>query len=457
MDAIVVENVSKSYQVWDSPASRVTAPLADRLGRWIGGGLGSSLRASWGIAKKCKEFQALQPVTFSVARGESLGIIGTNGSGKSTLLQIIAGTLTPTTGRVVAAGRIAALLELGSGFNPEFTGRENVYLNGAILGLSRAEIEQRFDNIAGFADIGPYLEEPVKTYSSGMVVRLAFAVQVQLSPDILIVDEALAVGDSLFQKRCFQKMEQLISNGTTLIFVSHDIESVRTLTSRALLLDGGRPRALGPSSEVVLEYRRLLHEKESRQFQAATQRLMEAAAAVRSSTIKTKSEVLEFGDLDAKITRVRLLDSAGNPATTFMPGEWIRVEMVVVFRVDCERLSFGIRLRNKEGVKVYSWGTRNRDISVWAGLEQGDPIWERKFSGQSSATVEFTFENRLGSNLYEVQCAVDQSESRESATSRMIHWLDEAAFFNVVIDPTRYVFNGVVDLKASASVARILG
>ncbi|MGS7840029.1 ABC transporter ATP-binding protein, partial [Stenotrophomonas maltophilia] len=178
-------------------------------------------RVSPGLCRdQFREFWALRDIDFEVKRGEAVGIVGRNGSGKSTLLQIITGTLSPTTGEVRTSGRIAALLELGSGFNHEYSGRENVYLNGALLGLTPAEIDEKFDAIAGFADIGDHLEQPVKTYSSGMLVRLAFAVQVQLRPDILIVDEALAVGDALFQKRCFQQIERLVSDGVSLLFVS---------------------------------------------------------------------------------------------------------------------------------------------------------------------------------------------------------------------------------------------
>src|SRR5271170_3287992 len=229
--AIRVSSLSKCYHIYDKPADRLKQTL---------------LR---GRRQYYREFWALKDVSFEVRRGEAVGIIGRNGSGKSTLLQLITGTIRPTTGEIEANGRIAALLELGSGFNPDFTGRENVYLNGALLGLTTEEINNRFDAITAFADIGQYIDQPVKTYSSGMLVRLAFAVQVQIEPDILIVDEALAVGDALFQKRCFQQIEKLVSNGTSLLFVSHDQEAMRTLTHQALLLTHGAVRARGLSAE----------------------------------------------------------------------------------------------------------------------------------------------------------------------------------------------------------------
>src|SRR4051812_14418767 len=265
--AIRVSGISKQYRLYSAPRDRLKQFIVPR----IKGAVGLQPTPYY------REFWALRDISFEVGKGEAVGIIGRNGSGKSTLLQIVTGTLAPTEGSVEANGRIAALLELGSGFNPEFTGRENVYLNGLLLGLTRSEVESRFDAIAAFADIGDPLDQPVKTYSSGMVLRLAFAVQVQVEPDILIVDEALAVGDALFQKRCFQRIERLVSQGTTLLFVSHEQEAVRTLTQRALLLDRGRVASWGLSSTVVLDYRRLLHKAENAAFEAAAQDLRQRA------------------------------------------------------------------------------------------------------------------------------------------------------------------------------------
>jgi lipopolysaccharide transport system ATP-binding protein len=220
--AISVRDVGKMYRIYDQPQDRLKQMLLHRFGRSYG-----------------HEFWALRGVSFEVRRGEAVGIIGRNGSGKSTLLQMIAGILSPTEGEVVVNGRVAALLELGSGFNPEFTGRENVFLNGSIFGMSHEHIEQRFDDIAAFADIGEFLDQPVKTYSSGMIVRLAFAVQAHLEPETLIVDEALAVGDMYFQAKCMAKIDELRKRGTSILFVSHAIDAIRALCTRAVLLDRG--------------------------------------------------------------------------------------------------------------------------------------------------------------------------------------------------------------------------
>lgn len=251
--AIDARNLSKAYRMWRTPASRLSAPLLDRARRLVPAPpvrrrLESALAASY------HDFHALTGVSFSVPRGESVGIIGRNGSGKSTLLHILAGTLQPTTGDVVVRGRVAALLELGSGFNPEYSGRENVYLNASILGLDRDQIEQRLEEIVAFADIGEFLDQPLKTYSSGMVVRLAFSVAISVEPDVLIVDEALSVGDVFFVQKCFRRVRELLDRGITLLFVSHDLAAVQNLCRRTLLLEAGQLVFDGSPEEASSRY-----------------------------------------------------------------------------------------------------------------------------------------------------------------------------------------------------------
>ena len=206
-----------------------------------------------------REFHALKNVGFTIRRGETVGIVGQNGSGKSTLLQIVCGIITPTAGQITVRGRIAALLELGAGFNPEFTGRENVFLNAAVLGLARDEIDRRFDDITAFAGIGEFIDQPVKTYSSGMYVRLAFAVAINVDPDILIVDEALSVGDEAFQRKCFARIEAIKEKGATILFVSHSATAVVDLCDRAMLVDQGELLVCGEPKTVVSQYQRMLH------------------------------------------------------------------------------------------------------------------------------------------------------------------------------------------------------
>lgn len=247
--SIQVEALSKRYEIYSQPSDRLRQMVLPRLQRL----------ARIPAKSYFNEFWALHNVNLEVRRGETIGIVGRNGSGKSTLLQLICGTLTPTAGRIVVNGRVAALLELGTGFNPEFTGRENVYLNATVLGLSRAEIDARFDDIAAFADIGNFIEQPVKTYSSGMYVRLAFAVAINVDPEILVIDEALSVGDELFQRKCFARIEAIRSKGATILFVSHAAGSVVELCDRAVLVDAGEVLATGQPKQIIAQYQKLLY------------------------------------------------------------------------------------------------------------------------------------------------------------------------------------------------------
>jgi lipopolysaccharide transport system ATP-binding protein len=251
--AIKISGLGKCYEVYDQPSDRLKQMVRPRLYRL--------LRRQ--PKQYFREFWALKDISLDVKKGQTVGIIGANGSGKSTLLQLISGTLNPTCGTVEIRGRIAALLELGSGFNPEFTGRENVFLNGAILGLDRSEMEREFANIEAFAEIGDFIDQPVKTYSSGMVVRLAFAVSVHINPDVLIVDEALAVGDAAFQFKCLQRLEELTASGTTLLFVSHDLNLLKMFCNHVVYLKEGLIRAAGSAEDVTNIYIMDLREAQS--------------------------------------------------------------------------------------------------------------------------------------------------------------------------------------------------
>lgn len=461
---IDIENVSKVFNVFNKPSDRLLQMLLSRLEQVLPGCSG------WLSHRRGREFWALRDVSLKVRRGDAVGIIGRNGSGKSTLLQIIAGTLAPTSGRAQVNGRIAALLELGSGFNPDFTGRENVILNGMILGLSEREVMQRFDAIAAFADIGNFIDQPVRTYSSGMMLRLAFAVQTQVEPDILIVDEALAVGDALFQKRCFQQMEALRANGCTLLLVSHDQESIRTLTDHAILLRDGTVRAAGSSSDVVLEYRKQLHDDErdyyasiSAQHLQYAQRIIEAQSVEEavpeldahegSAVLGARSDKLSFGDYDCMVERVRVLDAEGEESAYFLPRERVVIEVTARPVRDMDKLNVNIRLRNKEGVKLYSWGTLNQDMRSWVhgGLDNLG-VWGTIFPADRPFVVRFEFECALGMNFYEVQVSVSEELERFGGAQRMLHWRDEAAFFQVGMRQKEYTFGGVCDLCMRAEI-----
>jgi len=239
--AIVAHGLAKTYQIYDAPLDRIK-------------------QSFWrGKRKFYREFQALKNISFEIGKGETVGIVGRNGSGKSTLLQLICGILDPTQGEIIINGRVAALLELGAGFNPEFTGRENVFHNAAIMGISADEINSRFDRIASFADIGSFMDQPVRTYSSGMYVRLAFATAINVDPDILIIDEALSVGDEAFQRKCFSRIQEIKNNGGTILFVSHAASAVVELCDRAILLDEGEILLAGKPKQVITQYHRLIY------------------------------------------------------------------------------------------------------------------------------------------------------------------------------------------------------
>lgn len=362
--AIKVENLSKCYQIYDQPRDRLKQFLLPRLRRLAG------------LPPKqyYREFWALKDVSFEVKKGETVGIIGRNGSGKSTLLQMICGTLSPTTGSVTTHGRIAALLELGSGFNPDFTGRENVYMNASILGLSKDEIDARFDEIAAFADIGEFIERPVKTYSSGMMVRLAFAVQAQVEPNILIVDEALAVGDAKFQARCFERLKQLKEGGTSILLVTHSTEQIVTHCSRAVLLDHGNVFEAGDSKRVVNCYLDLLFGKARKQIDehnaGGEQILMESTSSGHlnfdADVFSTRAgyNALEYrwGDGAARITDFYLVSEGVVYPVAINTGQQIILEVVVKFFETLRRPIFGITIKTKEGVAVYGTNTEILDI-----------------------------------------------------------------------------------------------
>ena len=449
--AIRVNGVSKCYHLYDKPQDRLRQSIYPRVQRILG-------REPKAYAR---EFWALKDISFEVKKGESFGIIGRNGSGKSTLLQLITGTLSPTTGTIDTHGRIAALLELGSGFNPDFTGRENVQLNAMLAGMSREQVESSFDDIAAFADIGEYIDQPVKTYSSGMLVRLAFAVQVQIQPDILIIDEALAVGDALFQKRCYEKIERLVSNGVTLLFVSHDQEAVRTLTHRSLLIHQGKTVKCGLSADVMLAYRSLLHDAESAYFTSISKRIQEEKnkqptgvadgnPSGTSAGLTGRSARMSFGDGGIKILDVQTFDGQGKAVSVFYPGDVLCVKIDCFSAIETDRINVAVRIRNKEGLKIYSWGTLNQDMQILAGLRDGPLFWRRQIHAGERFAVWLECECSLGANLYEIQAAISYEETPDYVGQRMLHWVDEAAFFQVAIKQSEYFFGGVADLRMTA-------
>jgi lipopolysaccharide transport system ATP-binding protein len=367
--AVQVRGLSKCFQIYGKPHDRLKQSLYPRLQR---------------IAGKTphryyREFWALRDINFDIERGQTVGVIGRNGSGKSTLLQIICGTLNPTGGTVRTRGRIAALLELGSGFNPDFTGRENVFLNAAILGLSQSEIEARYDEIAAFADIGEFLHQPVKTYSSGMMVRLAFAVIAHVQADILVVDEALAVGDAFFTQKCMRFIRRFQSDGGTILFVSHDMVAVTSICQTALLLFPGAGHAplVGPAEVVCKEYLSQLYDDPGRQQQVETQRasglspigptnanrvLLQAASPERNmySVSGFRTDAEQFGQGAATIVDAGFFDDANNRMDSVEGGRSARFVVTAQVHRQIPFPAIGIMIKDRLGQYLHTEGTDRR-------------------------------------------------------------------------------------------------
>lgn len=285
---------------------------------------------------------ALNHVSFEVPPGSTMGLIGSNGSGKSTILKLIAGTSKPSSGEVEVCGRVSALLELGAGFHPDFTGRENVYLDGIIMGLSRSDIEERFNDIVAFAEMEEFIDAPAKTYSSGMFMRLAFSVAISVDPDILLIDEVLAVGDESFQRKCLKRINEFKAQGKTLLFVSHSMDAVRDLCDEAVWLDRGQVRATGDTQEVIGDYLRFVSEQDAKRL--SKQR--KTAAGREGASYR-----------QAEITDVRLLDEDGNEKTSFEPGSYLKVQVIYKSQTRIKSPVMGIMLRKSEGSICYAVNT----------------------------------------------------------------------------------------------------
>jgi ABC-type polysaccharide/polyol phosphate transport system ATPase subunit len=350
------DGVSKSYSIYDAPGDRLKE-------------LATFNRCSYH-----KDFWALRDVSFHVARGETFCVIGENGSGKSTLLQMVAGILPATAGAMRVNGRVSALLELGTGFNPEFTGRDNVYLNGAILGFSTAEMDRKYKQIADFAEIGDFINRPVKTYSSGMVVRLAFSVVIHVDPEILLVDEALAVGDLYFRQRCMRKVHELRSRGITILFVSHSMGDVKAIGDRTLWLDNGRIREIGATDMVVAKYLAAMVEKDS-----AYLTLSARPEIVGAGERSTAPEIVEsipnidhrYGDGRAEVLGIAILDEFGRAVSLMEPNQRIVVRISVRAKADVALPIVGFMLRNHMGLDFSGTNTA-REGHQLASLRAGD-------------------------------------------------------------------------------------
>ena len=372
-----IEQLSKTYRVYNRPIDRVLESILHRTGIREAG---SSYR----------KIEALKPIDLDIFRGETVGIIGQNGSGKSTLLQIISGTLYPSGGSIEVNGKLSALLELGAGFNPNFTGRENAYLNGAIMGFSGNEMAAKFDDILAFSGIGDFIDQPVKTYSSGMYVRLAFAVAIHMDPDILVVDEALSVGDVRFQNKCFRKLRELKARGTTTLFVTHSSDLIVRHCDRAVLLEKGAVHAIGDPADVVNEYLNLLFNSDEGQVKAIeasanTQNYEENGLIsdrnIDGCSLRPFYNTAEYrwGDQRGVIQDYQLLVN-GKPAQVLChSGDRIDILLRIVFREDVHNPILGLTLKTSDGIVVYGANTRDRELDVRPGMAGSEMLVHYSF------------------------------------------------------------------------------
>lgn len=421
---VAAKNLGKTYHIYETPKDRLKQIL---FGTW---------RTYY------REFDALKNIDFEVRKGETLGIVGRNGSGKSTLLQLIVGTLTPTKGSVAVQGRVAALLELGAGFNPEFTGRENVYLNAGILGLSRAEIDARFQAIADFAEIGSFLEQPVKTYSSGMFVRLAFAVAIHVEPEILVIDEALAVGDEAFQRKCFARIQAFRKQGGTLLFVSHAASAIVELCDRAICLDQGEILFAGAPKQVIALYHKLIYALPERvaDIKAAIredggQRLLNLAGEVAEEKPAWEDDpaVVEDYDPQLKPKTTTVYQDLGlvlhDPHLQTPDGQRVNIlvnrrEYIYTYRanfaVDAFNVRFGMLIKTTTGFEV--GGAVNAPVSQ--GIDY--------IAAGSEVDVRFKFKAALAPGTYFLNAGVlGMVDGAEVYLARVI----DVAMFRIQADP----------------------
>lgn len=397
---IHVQNLDKNFLIYRKPHHRMMQMLyGKRAGeRWV------------------ERFAALKGVNLDVQRGETVGIVGRNGSGKSTLLQIICGTLAPTSGLVEVHGRIAALLELGAGFNPEFTGRENLYLYGTVLGLTREQVQQRLSSILEFADIGEFIDQPIKTYSSGMYVRLAFSVAIHVEPDILVVDEALSVGDEAFQRKCFARIERIKAAGATVLFVSHSATTVVDLCDRAVLIDSGEILAIGEPKRIVTQYQKMLYapKDSSDEIRARIRSDLPSTVDNTDKPDATRTEEGEFRFLPhwdpglvpptsisyeskgARIHNPCIHTLAGERVNVLVPGETYEYRYRVDFWKESRFVRFGMMIRTTTGAEIGGTATSQKHDAIDRVLAESSYEASFKFRCALTPGVYFLNAGALG-------------------------------------------------------------
>jgi lipopolysaccharide transport system ATP-binding protein len=445
--AIRVTNLSKCFQIYARPQDRLKQWIIPRLQRLVGVGPKTYFHDFW----------ALHGVSLEIAQGKTIGIIGRNGSGKSTLLQLICGTLNPTTGHAEVRGRVAALLELGSGFNPEFTGRENVYMNASVLGLSKEQIDTRFSQIARFADIGEFISQPVKTYSSGMMVRLAFSVIAHVDADILIIDEALSVGDAFFTQKCMRFLRSFMGRGT-ILFVSHDTTSVLNLCDEVVWLDNGRVLERGVPKTVCGHYLEAFYETQVGQgvsarlgsegslddVAIATEGRDKTKPDTPSSSMNSESTAESFGQGGGKITQVLLLDDKNSPLSWVTGGEQVTLRVIARVYQALDSPIVGFLVKDRLGQGLFGETIYLRD--------QVNPT-EAIAGRQVQADFVFVMPV-LGSGDYTITIALADGTAEAHVQH---HWIHDAAAFRCESLRPVYGVLGISMLRTHVQVTEIEG
>jgi ABC-type polysaccharide/polyol phosphate transport system ATPase subunit len=448
-----VRGLGKVYRLYDRPQDRLKHMLLSRFGRSFG-----------------REFWALREVSFDLRRGDVVGVIGQNGSGKSTLLQIIAGILLPAAGEVRLRGRVAALLELGSGFNPDCTGRENVLLNGAILGVPREEIERRLDEIVAFADIGSFVDQPVKTYSSGMFVRLAFAVTTSVDADILLIDEALAVGDVFFRQKCYERLQALRRRGVSILLVSHALNEVEQFCHRVVLLHGGRVLFHGPAVEGVKRYYLLEQDRRlvssDRDHGAGVPRPEPPAAAAGEGYWPGDEAFLDLGGVvqvsrgAARCTAVALCDQQGRARHVFQQGETASFFFEVELFEDIEVPTGGIEVINDKGIIVHGKSSLEYGSAVPCGVRRGRRLRFRQTLTLEMAVGEYTFNVGIGAmRRHDFERRAGYSHAELDARLIRLCLLPAAGTFAVAFrqagTPVQLLHHGLANLPGECVVSEV--
>lgn len=422
--AIEIKNVSKKYLLYSKPIDRLLQYLKPK----------KALH---------KEFIALQPVSLSIHKGRTIGIVGRNGSGKSTLLQMIAGTLTPTTGSVEVKGRISALLELGAGFNPEFTGRENVFLNAAILGISPKEVEARFQEILAFSEIGEFIDRPVKTYSSGMFVRLAFSVATLIDPDVVIIDEALSVGDEKFQRKCYNHLETLKEKGCTILFVSHSMKTVEQLCDYAYLLDKGELLGEGEPKEIIDQYHLMLYAQENTHMKQINQNNKVAQSnqnVIEEQIEETNGYYNENTETKngMKMFDIKMFKEDKSESYLFDSGEYGKINVNFTSYINESDIMIGLRIKTTQGVEVYGTSSIYHEMEIDVKENQ-------------SYLISFDQCFHLASGIYHVSVAI----AKKIGSNDMIYYdkLSDHIFFKIEERPL--LCTGIANLNANIQVVEV--